>query len=60
MAKKKTEHVMWALWNFNCIMGVKHRRKAARDYAIELHPEGAAKMFRTKAFHITKVIVREI
>lgn len=57
--RNRKEHVMWALWNFNRIMGVKHCRKAARDYAIELHPEYAARMFRTKAFHITKVIVRE-
>lgn len=61
MRKKKTKHVMWALWNFGRIMGVKHGKKGAREYADYLHdPESTAAMFKSGAFRISKVTVTEI
>jgi hypothetical protein len=60
--QKKKPVVMWALWNFGRVMGVKHTRKAAKEYAAYLHPDpgGASVMFKSGAFRISKVAVREI
>lgn len=54
---------MWALWNYNHLMGVEATRRQARAYANALviggKPE-ADKMFRSKSFRISKCAVREI
>ena len=63
MAKKKPEHVMWALWNYNRVMGVEPTRKRCREYANSLccgGKEEADRMFKEGSFHTTKVAVREI
>lgn len=63
MRKKKTKHVMWALWNFARVMGVKHSRKDAREYAdTSITGDSADTAARLKAgsLRITKVTVQEI
>lgn len=62
MAKKKTL-TMWALWNFNRMMGVKFSRRDVRQYAdkdITGDPAETRRMLRRGALKITKVSVREI
>ena len=54
---------MWALWNYNRLMGVEPTRRQTRAYADRLMTGGkpeSDRMFRRKAFRISKVIVREI
>ena len=60
---KKRSEKMWALWNFNRLMGTRWRRKEIREYANELIVGGkpaADKMFKAGSLSISKVIVREI
>jgi hypothetical protein len=59
----KQTQKMWALWNYTTLFKVAMRRKDCREYANSLHMGGkpeADRMFRTGAFRITKVIVREV
>lgn len=62
MAKKKTL-TMWALWNFDTLREVGYYRHVVRDAAnatvIGGKPE-ADKMFRSGAFRVGKVAVRDL
>ena len=54
---------MWALWNFNRLMGVEPTRRQCRAYADGLMIGGkpeSDRMFKSKAFRISKCVVREI
>lgn len=60
---RKTEHKTWALWNYRRLMGVEPTKTRCRQYANDLVTGGkpeADKMFKSGAFRITKVAVREI
>ncbi len=61
--KKNPELKLWALWNYKRLFSVQNTRKQCRQYANELVTGGrleANKMFKAKAFRITRVMVREI
>lgn len=59
--RKIKPQTMWALWNFDVVYCVEYSRKRCREYAVTLVDEAEAKrMFRRKAFRISKVTVREI
>jgi hypothetical protein len=62
MAKKKAL-TLWALWNYDTLFCVEYQRKKCREFANGLMTGGkpdADKMFRTGAFRIGKVAVREL
>ena len=63
MRKKKTKHTMWALWNYNRIMGVRFSRRDIRvfaDHHITGNHDDTAVRLKAGSLRITKVTVSEI
>lgn len=61
--KKKKPVVMWALWNYRRMMGVRFSRRDIREYAdhhITGNHDDTATRLKAGSLRITKVAVREI
>ena len=61
--KKKKPQIYWALWNYDTLREVGYYRRDVRDVANATMCGGKAeadKMFRSGAFRIGKVSIREI
>ncbi len=62
MAKRKAL-TMWALWNYDRMMGVRFTRRDTRQYAdtdITGDKDETRRMLRSGALRISKVSVREL